>query len=154
METFTIEDKPIVMTTRERAFQTLVETKEQIVKYNVVDQFKINILPALGMEGDFYFFDYEIQKRDDAIANIKVDSSSKIRLVFNCNPIDIPDNYYLYNCLFLYTRIHLRIYFHKNQFVDEFKISYDGYMFGCELRGALATKNYRDFTNCLADIKL
>ena len=126
--------------------------KEQIIKYTIEDQSKISNLPAIGFEDDFYFFDYEISKRHDAIANIKVESSCKIKLLFDGYTVDIPDNYYLYNCLFEFTRIHIRIYFDKNQIVDVFKISYDDYIFNSDLRRILSSKNYNDSTEWLEDI--
>ena len=154
MNIFSIENRPIINTTKELAFQTLIQKKEQIVKYKIVEPFEIINLPAFGFEDDFYFFDYQISKREDAITNIIVESSSKIKLLFDGYWVDIPVNYYLYNCLFTFTNIILRIYFDKNHIGYKFKISYDGYMFNSDLRRALISKNYRDLTNWLEEIKL
>ena len=132
-------------------FQTLVETKCDAVKYNIIDEFNINSLPAVGFKDNLYFFEYDIRTTDDLITNIRVKPSYKIKMDFNNNSIDIDKHSKIYLCLFR-NKIKIIVFFNRE--VENFKITYTAYMFNYSIRQKLIQNNERSFSNCLEPPKL
>jgi len=154
MNTFQIENHQVIKTTRNSALKNLIKYPEHIIKYNIENEFKLDSLPALGVENGYYFFNYEIERIDDIITNIRVEPSYEIKLAINGYVVDIPENYHLYPFLFPYTKLELRVYFEYSEQIDTFKIFYKGYILNHELRRDLASKNYFDLTNWMEPVKI
>lgn len=154
MNNFQIENHRVIKTNRNKALKSLITYPDHIIKYHIENQFKLDSLPALGVENGYYFFNYEIERIDDVITNIRVEPSYEIKLVINGYVVDIPENYHLYTFLFPYTKLELRVYFEYSEEIDSFKIFYEGYILNHELRRDLASKNYFDLTNWTEPVKI
>ena len=117
-------------------FPTMIKNKCDAVKYDIVDEFQLSNLSAVGFEDDLYYFYYKIRTRDDIITNIKVDPSQKIKFV-----VDIDKNFKIYPFLFSEPEINICIFYNKNETTEQFKISYTGYNLNHRLKQQIISEH-------------
>ena len=159
METeFKIDDYYSVIFLNEATRKTVAKTLSevnQIITYPIIDNYKINNFSKLGFKDDYYYFDYEISKRDDMINNINILYCSKFELLIDNMPVTLPEKYNLYTLLLTFSEIKLRIYFHKDDIVKQFKITYNAYLFPQNIKHKLRVINGNlNFSNCFKPLKI
>ena len=133
-----VEIKPL---NTSKIFKTLVETKCDAVKYDILDRFDLENAPAVGFEDGLYCFYYNIKTKDDIITNIKVEPSEKIKLEFNYNIVEVDENFKVYPFLLNEPQIRIWVFYNQTQMVDQFKISYTGYILNHSLRKNLIKRH-------------
>lgn len=134
----TVQIEPYDITNRDSTlygvFTTMIRKNCDAVKYDIVDNFNINNLPAVGFEDGLSCFYYKIRTKEDIITNIKVEPSQKIKLKFNYNVVDIDENFKVYPFLLSNPEIIICVFYDQNETSDQFKISYTGYTLNYRLK--------------------